>query len=47
MTVAELKNLRGQFIEAGSMPFSDFQELLKVCWYGKAETALALETRSN
>lgn len=47
MTITELLDLRGQYVEAGQIPLEDFKKLLVLCDYNKTEWEMAISAYLN
>ena len=47
LSIDELMDLRGKFVEANQISFNDFKRLLQLCDYSESEQEGAIEIRNN
>jgi hypothetical protein len=47
ISIEELMNLRGKFIEPNQIPFDDFKKLLQMCDYSESESEMAIDIWNN
>ena len=47
ISIEELMDLRGKFIEPKQIPLDDFKRLLHLCDYSESEFEMAIDMRNN